>query len=433
MLRTLTVAVGIVAVSFTTSCAAKARNRQLNSSVQKSEITVNANQIRLRMRSLVDPFAGEIEESADRIIANTSTTSVKRAAIKWKIEGVPELRGALFQPDPFTAVLDTWIFTFQMADYFDTGPGRVSLGDAAPIAVDTSRRLEAEVNRVTSTFTTPANVSVVRDFSRKWASEHPIRYSIQDRETALSRITDVDVGVSWSVGEAVAELTTTADDIHREIQIYSDHLFRQARWEADLLKLDLHTEEVLPLAERAVKSSERAVMTLDSAGGTIDKAVVTLDRAVVTLDSLVPAIKSMADTASNAPALVTSERKAAIEAVHADLTQTLIFLQGERIASLKQVSEERIAALRALTEERVAALAELREIAANERAALSRDIEQSTLKLVDHAAWRITQLVVGACGFLVVAAMLLLLAIRRLFFSPHEPQYWLHRGIPGKT
>src|SRR5688572_5067043 len=264
MLRTLTFAVGIVAVSFATSCAVKAQNRQLHSAVQRTDISVNPNQIRLRMRSLVDPLAGEIEQSADSIIKNASTTSVKRAAIRWKIEGVPELRGALFQPDPFTAVLDTWIFTYQMADYFDTGPGRASLGDAAPIAVDASRRMEEEVHRVTSTFTTSGDVSVVRAFARKWAAEHPIKYSIQDRETALSRITDVDVGVSWSVGEAVAEITTTADDIHREIQIYSDHLFRQARWETELLKLDLHGEEVLPLAERAVKSGERAAMTLDS-------------------------------------------------------------------------------------------------------------------------------------------------------------------------
>src|SRR5688572_11436821 len=95
MLRTLGVAVGIVAVSFATSCAVKARNRQIHSAIQRSDISVNPNQIQLRMRSLVDPFAGEIEQSADSIIANASTTSVKRAAIRWKIEGVPELRGAL--------------------------------------------------------------------------------------------------------------------------------------------------------------------------------------------------------------------------------------------------------------------------------------------------------------------------------------------------
>jgi len=421
MLRALTVAVGIVAVSFATSCAVKARNRQLHAAVQRSDIAVNPNQIRLRMRSLVDPFAGEIEQSADRIVANAPTVSIKRAAIKWKIEGIPELRGALFQPDPFTAVLDTWIFTHQMADFFDTGPGRVSLGDAAPIAVDTSRRLEEEVNRVISTFTTSGDVSVVRAFARKWASEHPIRYAIQDRETALSRITDVDLGVSWSVGEAVAEITTTADDIHREIQIYSDHLFRQARWEAELLKLDLHTEDVWPLAERAVKSSERAVVTLDSLVPAINRAA-----------DVLPAIKSAADTASTAPALIATERKAAVDAVNEDLIRTLIFLHGERIASMEQFGQERVAALNTLTEERIAALKEIREIVASERLELSREIEQSSLRLVDHAAWRITQLVVAASAFLVLTAILLLLLLRRLFFSPHEPQHWVHHDVPGK-
>jgi hypothetical protein len=68
--------------------------------------------------------------AADEIAAGTSDISVKRAAIRWKIEGVPALRNALFQPNPFTAVLDTWVLTYQMANYFESGPGRDEFGPA---------------------------------------------------------------------------------------------------------------------------------------------------------------------------------------------------------------------------------------------------------------------------------------------------------------
>src|SRR6185436_20948218 len=98
----------------------------------------------------------------------------------------------------------------------------------------------------------------IRDYARQWAKNHPIRYSIKDRESTLSRVSEMDLGGAWTLSETIAELTTTADDVHREMQIYSDHLFRQARWEAELLKLDLHADQVLPMAERAVSSSERA-------------------------------------------------------------------------------------------------------------------------------------------------------------------------------
>jgi len=62
MARTLALVLGIAAVLFSPGCQSKARNRQINPTVQ-SDLAVNANQVRLRMRSLVDPFAGEIEQA----------------------------------------------------------------------------------------------------------------------------------------------------------------------------------------------------------------------------------------------------------------------------------------------------------------------------------------------------------------------------------
>ena len=434
MARTLVVVLGLAGVVFAAGCGAvKARNRQLNPSV-KSDLAVNANQVRLRMRSLVDPFAGEIEQAADRISASASSPSVKRAAIRWKIEAVPEIRGALFQPDPFTAVLDTWVLTFQMEDYFESGPGRKSLGEGASIAVETSRRIEQQFMNVWALLTKSGDVSKVRAYARKWASEHPIRYAIQDRESTLSRVTETDVGASWSLGEAVADITVTADDVHREIQIYSDHLFRQARWEAELLMVDFQGEAVLPLAERAVKSVERAVKSSESA--------------VATLDRLAPAIESAADAAAKAPALVSAERKEVTNALQKNLTETMTFLEHERLTTVKevaeQISEERIAALAHLTQERIAALKEvhliianerieglkeLHAMATNERKALSQDIEKTGFRLVDHAAWWIVRLVVATLVFLFLAAMLFLFLIRKFFFSSHEPHGWVPRDL----
>ena len=99
-------------------------------------MAVNANQARLRMRSLVGPMCGEIERTADQIAAGTSDPAVRKAALRWKIDAVPALSAALFQPEPMTAVLDSWVFFNQMADFFETGVGREQLGDSAPVAVE---------------------------------------------------------------------------------------------------------------------------------------------------------------------------------------------------------------------------------------------------------------------------------------------------------
>jgi len=415
------IGVAVLPLVLSSGCALSLRPSQPKSMVYSSkELSVTPNQIRLRMRALVEPFTGEIEQSADAIASGTSDISVKRAAIRWKIEGVPALRTALFQPEPFMAVLDTWALTFQMANYFESGPGRVEFGPAATQAMDTCLRIEDELNQIVSTFPVSRDATKIRTAAQKWAMDHPIRYAIRDRETTLSRMTEKDVGVKWTVGELITEVAITADDLNREIQIYSDHFFRQANWEAQLIKLDLPTSEALPLAERAVKSSERAVETLDDLAPAIKTAA----------DATANAAEAATKLTSNVSPLVVSERKAAVEAINEDLRKALIFLHGERIASLDQISRERIAILLQLDEERRAATQELHEIATNERAALSRDIEQAGLRIVDHAALRLSQLVAIVLGFLLLAAVLFLFIVRRLFFSPHQPQQRIRNNPP---
>jgi hypothetical protein len=159
-------------------------------------------------------------------------------------------------------------------------------------------------------------------------------------------------------------MAATADDLHREIQIYSNHLFRQARWEGELLKLDFRTEEVLPLAQRAVKSSEQAAATLDALTPSITTAANAAAKAADAASTATSRLPSV-------PAFVTSERKAAIDAINEDLSQTLMFLQGERVAALQQISQERIIALEHISGERIAILQEVSQIATRERLALS--------------------------------------------------------------
>src|SRR5262245_25272876 len=90
-------------------CTFAVPERKLESAVHaQKDVAVTPNQLRLRMRALVGPMSGEIEQAADHIIAGATNDGVKRAALRWKMEGVPALRRALFEPDPFTAVMDTW-------------------------------------------------------------------------------------------------------------------------------------------------------------------------------------------------------------------------------------------------------------------------------------------------------------------------------------
>jgi hypothetical protein len=351
----------------------------------QKDVAANYNQIRLRVRAMVGPACGEIEQAADQIIAGNTNAAVQRGALLWKIEAVPALRAALFQPDPFTAQFDSWVLCFQMTDYFETGPGKVSLGKASPIAVAACRRLEEEMNRIAASMTVSGDVTQARSFAKKWAREHPIHHSITDRESTLSRVLERDSSGSISTGEAVAEITTTVDDLNRRLEIYSDQLFRQGRWEAQLFKSELMAElpvaHALPLAERAVKSAGQAVATVDR---------------------LAPALERAVGVAESTPKLITAEREAAIKAVQDELTRTMEFVREERVAALKHLSQERGTALK-----------ELHEAMVVERKALTQDLEQISLTVVDHAFWRAAQLLAAVLALLAIGLVLVLVSLKR--------------------
>lgn len=372
-----------------TGCRTALPERKIEAQVQpQQDLAVTQNQVRLRMRALVDPLCGEIEQAADAIIAGTTDRAVQQAALRWKIEGVQALRKALFESDPFTAVSDTWVLFYQMADYFETGPGREALGPASAQAAATCRRLEGEFTQIAAAMTVSGDIAKARAFARTWAADHPIRYAIADRESILSRVFERDLPDALSAGEAVAGMTTMLDDLNRRLEVYSAQLFRQARWEAERFKVellaDLAADQAVPLAERAVQSAERAV-------GTVER--------------LAPPIERAASVAQDVPKVVAVERETAFKALHDALARTIQF-----------VHDERLAVLDGLTQERSAALRELHDTLAAERQALTSEVEQLSLKVVDHAMGQLARLLGAAMAAAVMAACLGLFLVRRLFF-----------------
>ena len=94
-----------------------------------------------------------ITKYADRIKAGTTDRAVQREALLFKIEAVPAMRKAVLRPNPFAGVLDAWVLSRQMADYYENGRGREAPGDAASIAVTTCRHLESLIEKAAASLT----------------------------------------------------------------------------------------------------------------------------------------------------------------------------------------------------------------------------------------------------------------------------------------
>jgi hypothetical protein len=341
----------------------------------ESDVSANAEQARLRIRVLVEPFCDRVASTADQIMASTTNQTIRREALLWKIQAVQVMRETLFHANPYIALGDTWVFLTQMDGYFQSGPGRQALGDSAPIAVAACASLEKQLTEVAASFTHSGNVTDVRTFIQKWAADHPIKHSIAGRESVVSYFTRRNLQETFSAPEAAGDFVVTMNDLSRRFDIYSGQLLDQSRWQAELFATDLARE-----------------YHLDKTAADLDKTAADLDKTTAVLDT--------------APQFIDSERGAVQQAVHEEVSRTIQFAQQEMTAMFDEV-----------TKEETAALLELHRNISEERTAFTQDLGQLSFKVMDHAFFRIAQLAGGIVLVVFAGFVVLLYLTRRLFLA----------------
>lgn len=383
-----------------TSCQISFAPRPLDSISQlhdPADISATTEQARLRLRSLVDPMCGEIEATADRIIGQSDSSAMRRTALEWKSQAVPAMREALFQPRPVVALFDSWGLSFQMIDYFSSGAGSRSFGIHRKLALECSMRLESEFHAVAASFTESGMVDDARHQVRNWAAAHPIHGPIAHRESATSLATKIDLGPGFSGAEVIGSLALTADDLNRKLEVYSDQLVRQGRWEAELLAIDLGGDlklsDMVSLGERTTGSVERIEDVFSKIDG-------SFGRATDSVDTIVPLLERLTATAEKAPDLLARERAVTVEAIQGELGRTIDFAREERATALDFISAEREVALQTLHEAII-----------EERKVITRDVEDITSRAIDRAFRRLAELIamVGVIAFLAGIGTLVIL------------------------
>jgi ElaB/YqjD/DUF883 family membrane-anchored ribosome-binding protein len=212
---------------------------------------------------------------------------------------------------------------------------------------------------------------------QRWAADHPIRHSISGRESALSRVYEQEFIVSRSAFEYVADAAANGDDLARKLDVYSDQLFRLARWEVERLQLD----QAMPLAERAVKSAEKAATTVDR---------------------LAPALERSLSVAEGVPKLAATEREAVIKAVHDEMTRVLQTVDDERVTALEQVSKERSIASK-----------EIKDALSAQANQLAMEGERISKLEIDYVLEKVTRMVVIAMAVAIVVVIVGVMIRRR--------------------
>jgi len=339
-------------------------------------------EVRLVVEDFGRRFVATIETAADSIYDLSDDPEVKQRALKWKIYGIPAAQEAVLLPDPAIAMLDIWAFAVQMRNYLEEGPAMDAFGPQQEIAVHTVRGLVEQARATAGSLTRTGvvgdtGVRIVEDF----AANNPIDTRNLTRRSILSLWVAAVGGEGGGIAGTASSIDRSVGEISTRLSFYNEYLMKQVRWNAQILLEDLTTVQQL------------------------DTTMISLRTSVVRL----------ADLAETLPDMVESERAVVLEAINRDLVMIMDAIDRQRVATVEAAGVEIDSVLTTLSTERELVLAAIREerdvTMALLDTVLAERIDQ-TKAVVDHAVWRVAQLL-AVTGVVLLIVVIVALRLRR--------------------
>jgi len=327
-------------------------------------------------------FVATVETTADSIYDLSDDPEVKQRALKWKIYGIPAAQEAVLLPDPAIAMLDIWAFAVQMRNYLEEGPGMDAFGPQQEIAVNTVRGLVEQARATAGSLTRAGvvgdtGVRIVEDF----AADNPIDTKNLTRRSILSLWVATVGGEGGGIAGTASSIDRSVGEISTRLSFYNEYLMKQVRWNAQMLLEDLTTVQQL------------------------DTTMISLRTSVVRL----------ADLAETLPDMVESERAVVLEAINRDLLMTMDAIDRQRVSTVEAAEVQIDSALATLSTERELVLTAIREERNVTMAMLDTVLAQridQTKSVVDHAVWRVAQLL-AVTGVVLLIVVIVALRLRR--------------------
>ena len=358
---------------------------------ERTGLHVSAAQLRVQVRTLARPFGGVIEGAADRALSEARTPEDRVRALRFKINGIPAVHGALFEADPVAALFETAALLDQMLLFVEEGPGSILSVQVRAQVVAAVEDMKARLHRLGAALgVSPEDEARFWAKAEAWAREHPVTDSFAARETTQALFAKYLVSAQPGIRAMARRLDESVLDITLRFDLYAEYLAKQARWQAELM-----VEEALlrgvprrVLEEAGPLRAELTALPFDIAGERTRWAeVVAAERALV----LEWAHGERLETLD----FIRAERKAVADVVASERQLVLDAIQGERRALLAEVGAQR-----------VAAIADLEGV-------IARSLTASRREVVDHAVLRLAQLMAVGIAVAFLGALVLIWYARR--------------------
>ncbi len=380
---------------------------------------VNELELRQQLGDFAAVFIGQIASTADEIEERSSSRSVDKSTLLWKVRMAPLMQDAVTHTDARIGFLRALGVATMQRQYLVEGDGRALFDTEQAFAADTARELEARALEVGASFLSPAEIERVRAQVEEAAARRPLRGREFDVRSAQLALSDPKVkgSLSWIVAlplapfsalQGVSSGAAAIQEFNETAQAFSDvvaGLPEILRWEIELLLWDVEGRETvtqsLASLQLAAASAERVSLAAETLPENLRALLAESGESIAQANETIAASQELARSVA-----ATAEQLRLASASW----EKILARDGERDPDARPFDvreyEATARAVGAAAAQLDALTAELRGLAESQALppALERTLasaDGATRAWIDAAAWRALQLVVAFFALLV--------------------------------
>ncbi|OEF80560.1 chemotaxis protein [Vibrio tasmaniensis] len=362
---------------------------------QTTPLTQQELQARIMTREYAKMFFTRVEDSADLIAQSypADDTLHQSYVLLWKIHAEQGLQQAAYQTSPMSALIDSWVFTAQMNQFYSQGDGADLF--VTDNAVETARSLDQEAEKLAKGVLSSSDFNKSKAFVAEFAASNPFK-DLTFRSTPAYREWLSYLGKDESqIVQSLGTMPEAMGDASDRLSLMADQTPKLMTWKAELV---------------AMNSS------------------LTGEDLSMTLESLRQTSASMQDFIENNPeymqtlaSIMSTEMQPLLNDLSDKTDQKLAMLTEERVALEKMVTREREALVAMIAKERI----EIAGIVTSERELFTQDLDRVSQEMVVLAIDKLMDLIKGVIIYFILFILV-------VFFAPLGIGFWLGKRTANK-
>jgi hypothetical protein len=304
---------------------------------QTTPLTQQELNMRLMTREYSQEFFTQVESAADLLSKQYPEKDVVNQSrlLLWKINAEEGLQSSAFQVSPFASLIDSWVFTLQMRDFFETGKGVGLFVDAS--AQTASTQLAASIDELANVLLNEDSYQASKTFVEQFSQSYPqksIAFSRTPAYRGWLKANNIDES---EVASTMGTMPEALSDVSDRLALLSEQTPKLLSWKAELIALNsnINSEDI----SGAINSFQLSSAAFRDFVNNNPQYMQDLARRMAV--ELQPLLDEIDAKTQNKLDQLTEERKAIDEMVMRERQQLIKLVERERKEIAVIVSNER--------------------------------------------------------------------------------------------